>query len=181
MAPLTWQYIAGFFDGEGNVHLGRQKNCGDGHYSRGALRIHITQAGERGKKLLQDLKEFLAEKGIRSVVGVHFPGKGKWTRSYRLRVDGFHGCIPVLMAIFPYLHIKKVEVQDILRYNLTFPSLVGRGHSHTDNVLKAWETRRRRYGATGKMDSKSVRKYGTPWNQRLLWESDSEKDQQGIA
>jgi hypothetical protein len=147
---LSWPYIAGFFDGEGNISLGRQKRCGDDAYSRGALRIHITQAGDRGKRLLDEIAVFLRDAGITARTGVHFKGDDKHQRSYRLRIDGFRGCIPFLTALFPYLHIKKLEAQDVLRYNRLFPTLVGRGHSHTENTLKAWETRRRLYGSIGR-------------------------------
>ena len=46
------KYIAGFFDGEGNVHKIIVKNCIQ-------YQVRMWQAGERGKKLLEEIQQFL--------------------------------------------------------------------------------------------------------------------------
>lgn len=145
MARMSWEYIAGFFDGEGHVGLGRQKHCGEGRFSRGSPRVTMVQAHDRGRQLLEEISEFLVGHGIRSIVEIHQEAQGKISESYHLRITGFNGVLSFLGAVFPFLRIKKTEAQDLIRYNKAFPSLVGKGHSHSDNTRKAWITRRRLY------------------------------------
>jgi len=150
MAEMNWSYIAGFFDGEGYIGLGRQKHCGEGRYSRGAVRITITQTRDRGRILLEEISEFMSEFGITSNISVKDHENIKWACTYKLRMEGFPNCSKFISSVFPHLRIKKVEAQDMWRYNRAFPSLVGKGHSHADNVRKAWITRRRLYGQNGR-------------------------------
>lgn len=156
---MTWEYLAGFFDGEGNISLQRQKHNGEGRYSRGSPRISIVQAEERGRKLLEEIAEFIRPYGIPSVVEMHQAGTDKWKKAYHLRVTGFNGVIQFLGHLFPYLHIKKLEAQDLIRYNCVFPSLKGKGHSHSENTRKSWETRRRLY-VNGYKRSETPGKHG---------------------
>lgn len=163
MAQMSWEYIAGFFDGEGHVSLNRQQKNGEGQFSRGNPRVTLVQAHERGKNLLEEISLFLTENAITSVVEIHDDGEHR-SKCYRLRITGFRGVVPFLTAVFPYLRIKKLEAQDILRYDLVFPTLVGKGHSHRSNVLKAWVTRRARYGTNGYRDPSSPQRNGSKGN-----------------
>jgi hypothetical protein len=149
MAKMSWEYIAGFFDGEGHVSLSRQQKNGENQFSRGNPRVTLVQAHERGRHLLEEISSFLRDESITSVIEIHHEGDERCSRAYRLRVTGFRGIVPFLNGVFPYLRIKKIEAQDMLRYDQIFPTLVGRGHSHRSNVLRAWETRRKRYGNNG--------------------------------
>jgi hypothetical protein len=149
MADMSWEYVAGFFDGEGHVGLTRQKRCGEGQYSRGSIRATMVQSLERGRVLLEEIRRFLAKQGICSAVGIHAGGGVNTRRCYHVRITGFRSVVPFLRGIFPFLRIKKLEAQDFIRYDKAFPSLVGKGHSHTDNVKKSWESRRRLYGGNG--------------------------------
>lgn len=153
---LSWQYVAGFFDGEGHVGMVRQKKCGEGHYSNGSIRASMVQSRERGRILLEAVSKFLSNYGIKSTVGVHHPGDERCSRSYHLRMTGYRSVIPFLQQCMPFIWIKKSEAEDLIRFYRAFPSLRGKGHSHSDNVRKAWVTRRRLYGEKGKkVDSKS--------------------------
>lgn len=144
---ITWPYLAGFFDGEGHIAISRQMKSGDGHYTRGTARISIVQAGERGHVMLRDVQLFLKQHGIPSTIKVH----NRTSRlphhqiSYDINVSGFKSVVAMAKNMMPYLIIKKSEAQDLIRFQIIYPSLVGRGHSHSDNVKKAWETRRERY------------------------------------
>lgn len=146
---MTWEYIAGFFDGEGHCSLSSQKLNGEGHFTRGNPRVTIVQSLERGRALFEEIQEFLSDRSITSVIEVHNEGDDRCRKSYRLRVTGFKGVVAFLSGVFPYLRIKKVEAQDLLRYDKAFPTLIGKGHSHSDNVRSAWVTRRLRYGGSG--------------------------------
>lgn len=159
MPGMSWEYLAGFFDGEGHIGLGRQKHCGEGRFSRGAPRVTLVQAHERGRLLLEEIKAFLQAHNILSVVEIHQQASKRISLSFRLRITGFNGCERFLEGVFPYLRIKKVEAQDLLRYSIAFPSLKGKGHSHSDNVKKSWITRRERY-PNGYRNSDSPRIHG---------------------
>lgn len=53
---MTWQYIAGFFDGEGCIHKVKNRRF---NYS-----IHLTQTEEVGRILMNEISDFLAAQEI---------------------------------------------------------------------------------------------------------------------
>jgi hypothetical protein len=111
VAQLSWEYVAGFFDGEGNI------------YNRLPTRIlvSVAQSGNRGKVLLEELQLLLDKEGIRSSLykmKTHrFGALDCWVvaTSYR---DGAQRWLELML---PYLRIKKTEAQDTLRYLKIFP------------------------------------------------------------
>jgi hypothetical protein len=116
---MSWQYIAGFFDGEGSIATGA------GYNSR-RVGIYIAQSGDRGLWVLTEIQKFLADCGIKSsVFATGKIGKNGMTKqAYRLGVCGFISARDFLVAVFPYLYIKKTFAQDVLRYDKLFPSLM---------------------------------------------------------
>lgn len=121
---LTWPYIAGFFDGEGYVT-----------FSKNRLQAGITQAGDAGLLLLNDIKEFLSHSGIlcslHQKAQVHNHRKCYQLSFSRLQVEHF------LKQVFPYLRIKKVVSQDVLRYRTLYPNLM------TSPMTRNWRGRDR--------------------------------------
>lgn len=110
---MNWAYIAGFFDGEGNVCIPLGHNT---------VILNITQAGERGKETLEEIIAFLAQQGIRASCAKRRleaanrkPVYGLWV--HPTTAEGF------LKGVLPYLRIKRTIAQDILRAKLLFPSL----------------------------------------------------------
>lgn len=130
---MSWQYIAGFFDGEGSIGLGAH-NTG-----RKAV-VYMAQSGRLGLSLLHVISKFLATEGVKSSVfetgrtGVH----GRTMPSYRLNICGYASVVTFVLNVLPYLYIKKVVAQDIIRYNKLFPNI------QKSPLTRAWRSERMR-------------------------------------
>jgi hypothetical protein len=111
---MSWPYIAGFFDGEGSIRIPQ---------GNGAMGIHIGihQSANRGLVLLTKIKEFLKENGIASGLQHQrdIPNTGK--PMYRLYIYNSAAALRFIDFIFPYVHIKKLECQDISRLIRMYP------------------------------------------------------------
>jgi hypothetical protein len=113
---INWAYIAGFFDGEGNIRKNRfDRSVG--------INAKITQAGKRGEKVLNEIREFLSLEGIYSIVKLTRRKGGTWQECYELLIDRRVDALKFLSSMYPYLHVKKVEAQDHLRFHKIFPPL----------------------------------------------------------
>lgn len=128
---MNWAYLAGFFDGDGHVGL----SSGRGFSS--TPRVAFAQAGSRGKEFLQQVKEFLLSEGIASgqiYEDTHskLSSQSCFALVVANRKDGTH----VLQKLIPFLHIKKLEAQDVLRFFQFFPPLPRGGK-------RSWETRKK--------------------------------------
>lgn len=105
---MTWEYLAGFFDGEGNI-LFYEANEPPRRYPRCAL----TQTKERGGELLKEIYDFLMESRIRpnalykriNVVG---------NDDHRLIVTGRGNVWKMLTGMLPHLRIKKLEALEAI-------------------------------------------------------------------
>jgi len=106
---MNWDYIAGFFDGEGCVTV-----CS----SRCAV-VKIAQSTP-GASIFAEIKNFLAFHGIRSFVQ---PRKVSGNRrpQFQLSISERESVRNFLVRIFPLVKVKKVIVQDALRTMLIFP------------------------------------------------------------
>lgn len=115
---MTWEYVAGFFDGEGNVGNAH----GSGHYSP---RISVSQAFTRGKQLLAKIQSFLALHGIDSKLSVKVGRRNKLSSTPMncLVVNGREKVAKLAAKLLPYSQIKKLELQDTLRYMRMYPAL----------------------------------------------------------
>lgn len=127
-------YIAGFFDGEGSALMG----CTAKSISP---RMSIVQAGERGRRVLIEIKEFFLSNGVQKVT-IYTPktkGKSPLTKQilWYLHVYNRQDVTQALSLLFPYLRVKKTQVQDILRFCRLCPSL-------RDNTLLMAEAARKR-------------------------------------
>jgi len=111
---MSWEYLAGFFDGEGSIRVQM------GHRAT-AVHIGIHQSDERGKIVLTEIKQFLCEEGIPS--GLQFQRLTPNTNKpmYRLYVYNIEAAKKFVEGVMPYLRIKKLECQDIYRFVCIFP------------------------------------------------------------
>src|SRR5467141_2483085 len=105
----TWEWLAGFFDGEGSINM-----CMGGN--RATVSCTLTQAGTVGLKVLTDVRLFLQGQGISSCLVHRQRPKSHWTTCHELRLGGRVAVMPFLRGLFPHLKIKKVKAQDVLRY-----------------------------------------------------------------
>lgn len=127
---MTWAYLAGFFDGEG--HVGMDRNRGYGY----SPRIVLPQSGERGRKVLEKIAVFLVQQGLRSpAISVSPPVKLSKLPIWRLYISSRHEATLFLRGILPYLQVKHIEAQDMLRHMQVFPALPKGG-------WRSWEGRR---------------------------------------
>lgn len=122
---MNWNYVAGFFDGEGSVCIPN-----GAHHNP---RVALYQTGERGRVVLASIQRFIYEEDrIESRLVPHERGGNRkiiWT----LVVERRYEVQCFLAWILPYVRIKKVEVQDHLRYLKVFPAIPAH---------KFWITRR---------------------------------------
>jgi len=119
---ITWEYLAGFFDGEGCVNYA---NSGSQRTYR--IRLTFSQSRKRGYELLFKIKAFL-EKEKCKLGKIYTSGyiKDIEKQGWQLQITEKNSTKKIMEALLPYLEIKKLEVQDALRRQILFPSFVGR-------------------------------------------------------
>lgn len=114
---MSWEYFAGFFDGEGTIFVKR----------RMSPIVILGQSGPRGKALLSEIIEFLRASGITPSSEVPTPNsrtkrgacskQGKRYKDFwQFQVANRPDALELLRRLLPYLRIKKVEAEDALRF-----------------------------------------------------------------
>ena len=117
---MSWQYIAGFFDGEGSIST-MQFSRRTGIASSVAC---LAQTGDEGYAVLTAIKNFMWERGVKSYITTQKRIKG-YRVMHNLRVCAKPSVIMFLREALPYVHVKKVKTQDTLRFSILFPSIRG--------------------------------------------------------
>jgi len=109
---ITWQYIAGFFDGEGTLGWNSAQDTFQ-------LQVNIAQNEANNRcKVLEAIQRFLNREGIPSnLYPVSQKKKGfSQVPILILQINGGReGKAKFLSRCLPYLWVKKVHVQDTLR------------------------------------------------------------------
>lgn len=114
---MTWQYVAGFFDGEGCVTT--YANCArPNHFN---TRVIFSQSKERGKDLLKEIQLFLSEHRIKSYLHGGYDKRNMWN----LDICDRRGIETFLLTCLPLFRIKKTVAQDTWRFLRLYPTLVG--------------------------------------------------------
>lgn len=122
MASINWSYMAGFFDGEGCVCFSPTGSTG-----KGKLQCHVSQTREVGKLLLEEIRDFLLSHGIDSHLYSWNMDKYNPNRRggyHKLVVTRWDHAVTFLRSVFPYLKIKRVIAQDVIRYHCLFPYML---------------------------------------------------------
>ena len=125
MAGMSWQYIAGFFDGEG---------CLWGNHCDS---VGIYQGGDIGREVLAEIQMFLFRYAATSNIRIKRRSdkdKSNIHRNkvmYELTIGNRESMRIFLSNILPYLRVKRILVQDYLRYNKMYPGLV-----YTESYLR---------------------------------------------
>jgi hypothetical protein len=117
MRELNWDYVAGFFDGEGNISVGPNA----ARPSTGQYRASFSQSGAIGGYILYKIKEFLAVNGIHSLLRMQSKETERHQTSYALLISGKTPLLSFLSAIFPYLCVKRTQAQDAIRFLRLYP------------------------------------------------------------
>lgn len=154
---LNWSYVAGFFDGEGNIETMQPT----------APRIAIGQAGAIGLLCLNNISSFLRQQGVESrIANFEKPlGLGKKPMHY-LRIIGREPCGRLLSSMLPYLQVKKTMAQDTVRFLKLFPPITG--ELMKMRLREGVRLREQRY-----RDGTMIRKSGwsTKPNKETTWQS----------
>lgn len=107
---VNWAYVAGFFDGEGNINVAKH-------------RISIYQNDIRP---LNAIKEFFAKNGIVTYVYTRpTPRRTNFDVKDTCSVLRFCGQPDVkkfLRGVLPYLIVKKQDCEDTLRFLTIYPA-----------------------------------------------------------
>jgi len=102
---MNWEYLAGFFDGEGNLNIGFIKNLA---YQ---LRVRIYSTN---KDVLEKINEFLGNKGH---IYIKNASKNNPNRNllYELAILKKEDCLFFLTNIYPFSIIKKEQIGYLLK------------------------------------------------------------------
>ena len=113
---MTWEYIAGFFDGEGCIGIYPDK-------STTRVLVEMSQA-EPQERVLYEIQEFLAEHGImfsaRRVErrGTHAPCHKIYTVNRRVASE-------FLKHIEPFLRVKRLKAKELIAWADSNPARRG--------------------------------------------------------
>jgi len=111
---MSLEYIAGFFDGEGWVGMSRA--------AKGVnVRVRIVQTAERGRILLEEIQTFMAVFNVKSSVRIAPTGDTARKILWVLEITSRRSVLEFLQRVMPFIHIKRTEAQDVIRYCTIFP------------------------------------------------------------
>lgn len=103
LPPMTWEYIAAFFDGEGCLSVRR------GNYranSNDSMTVYLALYQKEGTKILDEIAKFLRRQGVTSI----YRGKGN------LQISSRHDVIFMLENMIPTMRVKRVFAIECYEY-----------------------------------------------------------------
>lgn len=103
---MTFQYIAGFFDGEGHVGI---------HEGKRAIQITVTLANTHKPTILA-LQRFLKDEGILSRVYARKQKNPKWKTCYALSITDHLEQVRFLEGIRPFTITKNEAIDRVLAF-----------------------------------------------------------------
>lgn len=107
---MTWEYLAGFFDGEGTTGVYFAN-----HRTSFQPRVGLVQSEERGRVLLEEAREFFAAHGA-PVTKLYERKSIKHKPVWMLQTNNRTSVQIILTHLMPYLRIKKNEAQAVLDF-----------------------------------------------------------------
>ncbi len=106
---LSPEYLAGFFDGEGSFHLGKQAKNGKVYPKATVL---LSQSGDDGLRLLQEVQV-----GYGGQIYQHLKaGEHKATKNAYKLYWNKDEAIVLCRTLVPLLKLKQQQAQDVLDY-----------------------------------------------------------------
>jgi hypothetical protein len=127
---ISWQYIAGFFDGEGTVCFARY-----GHLKKRYALAAMSQADFQGG-VIYVIKDFLKENRIESRITKDKRFRnGERAEGYQLRLymSGLGSVREFLNQVLPYLIVKREKALEVL-------SSIGEDNWNTKFTLRERDT-----------------------------------------
>jgi len=104
---MSWEYIAGFFDGEGCIYRATKKGKVLNHY-----RLTITQVNT---EVLYTIKQFLQDNNIVSRIHERQHLQSPRCRTTTMLViDNYQNTLPFLNNILPHLIVKKDKAMEAI-------------------------------------------------------------------
>jgi len=110
---MTWQYVAGFFDGEGCI-------VQSWNSAANAMTYLVTMV-QLVRRPLDCIAEFLRLNGIESSISRQKPSVRQARGMWQWRIHGSKRVLTFLARCLPYLIVKKVLAQDTMRFRKIFP------------------------------------------------------------
>ncbi len=124
MSELTWQYVAGFFDGEGCIMSNTKAN------GRIVKRVVISQKED---EVLYKIKDFLKNYGINGNLY-----KGKSSGATNLDIRKMESVKLFLENVVDYLIVKKDKAREALKTDFSYK----RKYFDNNNFSKVLELRK---------------------------------------
>jgi hypothetical protein len=116
MNEMSWQYVAGFFDGEGSVGV---YSNGKGNSGRPRPRCPTLMFTQANNAVLQKIRTFIfAELAVwgslhpASAAALRTARKIVWQLQYRATLD----VLKILNELRPYLHVKAVDADVVIAF-----------------------------------------------------------------
>lgn len=117
---MNWDYIAGFFDGEGCVSTFRNR-CRTGLPS---TVVCISQTGEEGFAVLTEIREFLLALGIKGYICTQTRRNIPNRRViHNLQISARPSTTAFLKAVLDRVRVKRAKVEQTLAFFEANPSL----------------------------------------------------------
>ena len=105
---LTWEYIAGFFDGEGCIFFMKYKN--------NHVILYIGQGDKNNTPchVIEDICDFLKGEGIKARF-THYAARSPYSREARVIVSSSASCRDWLIGMLPFLRVKKQKAIETIQ------------------------------------------------------------------
>lgn len=104
---MDWSYVAGFFDGEGNIWLAPN---GYGKRTRPLLSITFYNNNLPALKAIQD---FI---GAGNLYLHQYAKKPNWNDSYHLKINSHKDALKVARSMLPYTIVKKDKLTQLIQF-----------------------------------------------------------------
>lgn len=107
---LSPEYLAGFFDGEGTFHIGKQLSKNGVWYPN--CKIMLSQSGDNGLALLTEIQSHFGGRIYQHLsAGQHKATKAAYKLYWRKQE-----AIEFIPKLLPFLRLKKAEAEEVLKY-----------------------------------------------------------------
>jgi hypothetical protein len=110
--PISWQYVSGFFDGEGSIYIAQSNYSHPNYYKgteKGYVRLNMSITN---KEVLETIKEFVGAGYITSPIRKDW--KPQWKVVHQLTIYSRGDIKRILIAMLPYLIVKKAKAEQIV-------------------------------------------------------------------